>query len=277
MNPRLPPCQGGDVNLQAFEDFLRVNMRLRPSTIKDTLIRIRNFLKNSEGEFGHESISNHLKGYLNHEPATYNGEIKALKRLAKYLNCNELMKSFKMAPVEVIPQEPPTREQIKKGFMGQENALSKALYLFIATTGLRKGEVLSLKKENVDFETRAVKPNHFTRTKRSGVTFYNEEAETWLREYLDERTDEDPRLFIISYRQWKKIWNRASDVAVKRITAKTLRLWQSTELGELGVPDRYVDIFQGRAPRSVIAKHYTGRELDRLKAIYEKARLRVFK
>jgi hypothetical protein len=38
---------------------------------------------------------------------------------------------------------------------------------------------------------------------------------------------------------------------------------------------RHVDIFQGRAPKSVIAKHYTGKELDRLKRIYEKADLRA--
>ena len=46
-------------------------------------------------------------------------------------------------------------------------------------------------------------------------------------------------------------------------------------MGELGVPDRFVDVFQGRAPRSVLAKHYTGKGLDRLKRIYDKADLKV--
>jgi len=55
-----------------------------------------------------------------------------------------------------------------------------------------------------------------------------------------------------------------------------LRLWHSSELGELGVPDRFVDIFQGMAPRSVISKHYTGREFNQLKRIYDKANLKVF-
>jgi len=44
---------------------------------------------------------------------------------------------------------------------------------------------------------------------------------------------------------------------------------------QLGVPDRCVDVFQGRAPRSVIAKHYTGKGLERLKRIYDKANLKV--
>lgn len=52
------------------------------------------------------------------------------------------------------------------------------------------------------------------------------------------------------------------------------RAWFATEMRELGVPDRFVDVFQGRAPRSV-AKHYTGKGLQRLKRIYDKAGLKV--
>jgi len=69
------------------------------------------------------------------------------------------------------------------------------------------------------------------------------------------------------------IWRKASEKAGVKIGPQILRKWHSTELGELGVPDRYVDIFQGRAPKSVIAEFYTGKELDRLKRIYEKAGL----
>ena len=45
--------------------------------------------------------------------------------------------------------------------------------------------------------------------------------------------------------------------------------------GESLIPDRFVDVFQGRAPRSVLAKHYTGKGLERLKRIYDKADLKV--
>ena len=46
-------------------------------------------------------------------------------------------------------------------------------------------------------------------------------------------------------------------------------------MGELGVADRFIDVFQGRAPRSVLAKHYTGTGLERLKRIYDKADFRI--
>ena len=78
-----------------------------------------------------------------------------------------------------------------------------------------------------------------------------------------------------SYGLWRKIWDNASEGNGMRITAQVLRKWFGTEMGELGVPDRYVDIFQGRAPRSVLGKHYTGKGLERLKRIYDKAGLHV--
>lgn len=46
-------------------------------------------------------------------------------------------------------------------------------------------------------------------------------------------------------------------------------------MSELGVTDRFIDIFQGRAPISVLAKHYTGKRLLRLKRIYDKADLKI--
>jgi len=47
------------------------------------------------------------------------------------------------------------------------------------------------------------------------------------------------------------------------------------KLEQLGVPDRYVNVLQGRAPVTVLQKHYTGTELKRLRLIYDKAGLRV--
>jgi len=187
-----------------------------------------------------------------------------------------MISSYKLAPLEWKPQDVPTNEQLKLGFEAQTDTLGKAVYLFFAVSGLRRGELLSLKKENIQWETRAIIPEHFSRTKRSGLTFFNVEAEFWLKQYLSERgIDNDPRLFIVSDRKLREIWNNASSLARCRITAKRLRLWHSVELGAKGVGDRFVDVFQSRCPKNVLAKHYTGRGLERLKKIYDNANLLV--
>jgi len=46
-------------------------------------------------------------------------------------------------------------------------------------------------------------------------------------------------------------------------------------MGRLGVPDRHVDAFCGRVPRSVLARHYADFNLEKLKEIYDKANLKV--
>jgi intergrase/recombinase len=43
----------------------------------------------------------------------------------------------------------------------------------------------------------------------------------------------------------------------------------------LGVPDRYVDAFQGRTPKTVLARHYSDFRLEKMREVYEKANLRV--
>lgn len=79
---------------------------------------------------------------------------------------------------------------------------------------------------------------------------------------------------MISDRQLCEIWKNASKSAYIRTNYKVLRAWLSTELGELGIPDRFVNMFQGPAPRSALAKHYTGKGLKR---IYNKANLKVLR
>ena len=53
------------------------------------------------------------------------------------------------------------------------------------------------------------------------------------------------------------------------------REWSCCEMGSLGVSDCYIDTFCGRTPKSVLARHYTDYNPERLKMIYEKATLKV--
>jgi len=227
----------------------------------------------------YENVRHYLESYIPKAAKTYNTQITSLRRFIRdFLQVPKLIMSFKMAPVDewAFAKELPSKSQIRLGFEGLEETKAKAIYLFTATTGLRKGEILALQKSQVNFETRSVIPKHFTRKKRSGITFFNAETAIWLQKYLKKRKDESQKLFVVSDRQWKKIWKIASEKARVSITSKVLRAWFSTEMGELGVADRFIDVFQGRAPRTVLAKHYTGKGLLRLKRIYDKADLKVF-
>ncbi|UCG37237.1 MAG: tyrosine-type recombinase/integrase, partial [Candidatus Bathyarchaeota archaeon] len=227
--------------LESFGDFLRVNRRLEESTIKETLQDVRRFLKMSNSVISYENIKEYLATYIEKAPKTYNSQITSLRRFIRdFLEKSELIMSFKMAPVDECQwfEDLPSKTQLKKGFKGLDDTRAKAIYLFTAATGLRKGEILGLLKSQINMKSRAVIAHHYTRKKRSGITFYNHEAAEWLKKYLSGRTDKSEKLFVISDRQWRKIWTNASKAANAKITSKVLRAWFSTELGELSVPDR---------------------------------------
>jgi integrase len=107
------------------------------------------------------------------------------------------------------------------------------------------------------------------------VSFFNEECKQALEDYLSTRKDSNPRLFPFECLKFYKMWKEAREESGLDITPQVLREWFACELGRLGVPDRYVDAFCGRVPRSILARHYTDYSPDRLKEIYDKAGLNV--
>ena len=147
-----------------------------------------------------------------------------------------------------------------------------------ATTGLRKGEVLSLTLENLDMERRMIISNNHHRNesaKRSWVSFYNDEAEEALKKYLAGKNKYNFTVFDLSIKTNLKNWKKTSKKIGFHITPQVLRDWFCCEMGRLGVLDRYVDAFFGRTPKSVLAKHYSDYSPDKLKEIYDKANLKV--
>lgn len=118
-------------------------------------------------------------------------------------------------------------------------------------------------------------PNHNSKTKRSYITFYNEEAEKVLLQWLKIRPKNSDKLFPMRTNHKHRIFLEARKKTELEITPQILREWFACEMGRLGVPDRYVDAFCGRVPRSVLARHYTDFSPEKLKEIYDKANLKV--
>ncbi|RLF92549.1 hypothetical protein DRN52_07825, partial [Thermococci archaeon] len=59
------------------------------------------------------------------------------------------------------------------------------MFLIYSTTGLRRKEILNLRVGDIDFEKRMIIPRESSsRTKRTWITFYNDEAEEALKRYL---------------------------------------------------------------------------------------------
>ena len=278
---RGPPREiKGDV-LAEFGRFCEVDLRLGDLTVRGHASQIKRFLKSvgkTPQEILEDDIRNYLATFKDSAANTYANVLKSLRVFFRDFMRMDVTNGFKFPKAPIAPREIPTGEQLRKFYGALEGPRDRAIFLLYATTGLRRDDVLALTPENIDFDKRmAISPVESTRTKLRWVTFFNEEAVKALKEYLAERKDltAKSRMFLVGPQHVDRIFKRASEASGVKITPQVLRDWFCSEMGELGVADRYVDAFCGRVPRSVLARHYTDFSPERLKRIYDSAGLKV--
>ncbi|MCJ7761658.1 site-specific integrase, partial [Candidatus Bathyarchaeota archaeon] len=194
-----------------------------------------------------------------------------------YLLKPELIESFKFPRQPFKPKHILTKKQLQEFFGNLEKPKERALFLFYASSGLRRNEVIDLKHEDVDLNNRMITPcSHNGETKKSWVSFYNSEAEKALNEYLASRkASVSPRIFPMPRNEEIGLWKIAKEKTKMNITPQRLREWFCCEMALLGVNDRYIDAFCGRTPKSILARNYTDYSPEKLKQIYERADLKV--
>ena len=270
-----------DVNrlLNEFKMFCKVDLQLADLTIKLHVREVKRFLEKSK--LNPYTLSrNDLRGYLltysDKNPYVYKTVLAALKRFFRdFLKRPEVVEGFRFPKYPLEPKRVPSKEELQKFYKLLEDDREKALFLMFATTGLRRSEVLNLEIKDIDLEKRMVIPKaRISRTKRVWVSFFNEECQEVLKRYLAARNDKNPKLFPLARDTLWKIFGRGRKVGIN-LNPQALREWFCSEMGRLGVPDRYVDAFCGRVPRSVLARHYTDFSPEKLKEIYDKTNLRV--
>lgn len=142
------------------------------------------------------------------------------------------------------PKKVPISKELIQFYQGLWTLRDRALFLMYCTTGLRSREVLELNISDTDLEMRVVIPSvKSSTTKRRWVSFFNEETEMIIREYLGSRVDRDPRLFpVVNPEMFQREINGV------KLNAQLMRNWFCCEMGGLGVQDRYVDAFCSGVP-----------------------------
>ena len=170
-------------------------------------------------------------------------------------------------------------ETLRKIFDSIEHLGAKTFFLLLAETGLRVGEVYSLKLDQVDLETRVIRVMKESETKRAYISFLHVKTAKWLREtYLPYR-EEFVRRYEFAVRQigadveaWKqKLFPfqladlRASiKEGMRKVLGKEFRLYDlrsffASYMIKNGVSPMIVNLLQGRAPPAqfqILQNHY---------------------
>jgi integrase len=268
-------------DLEDFRLFAKVKLNLAERTVDQYVRWIRAFLR------GREFVSDRdIQEYIREKMERYSSYhvsnlISAFKAYFRDFKGLPFMDGYKHPRHPLRIKEEIEPEKVKSFIEAIKNVGVKCIALFLASSGLRKSEVLTLKKSDVNRNLRCIIPKcHSGQTKRSGISFYNEEAERLLEEFEKIQTSRQKRsqkLFPISWTTFIKEWRRAKRRSKVNLKPKDLRDFFSQEMGKRFVPDRYIDIFQGRAPRNILAKHYTPQGIKMLKEIYDRADLKILR
>ncbi len=261
-----------------FVEFLKAR-GFRPKTIEHHRLNAQRILRYTRGYVTEEKLLKMLAKYREKYSLHYVADLaKTMKRLFRdFLKRPDLVERVKVSRPYTPPKfvRLPTAEDLKRVaeylITLRTAPLDMSLFLFYATTGLRRSEALQLKLSDIVWEHRAVVPRYDRNTKKTGITFFNREAEAWLEYYLSQREEETDLLFTVTGKHFQKLWRRIRKHTGVNVSPQILRKWHAVELRKRGVPDSFVDIFQGRAPRSVLARYYTPVGIEELKEVYDRA------
>jgi len=263
-----------------FKRFLEVDLQREKTTVSGHAQGITRFLQwLGSREVTKDVLRAYLDQYRTKDRDTYANQLKSLKVFFRdFLGKADLVATFKFPSVELQLKTIPGKDKLKRFYevlLKQDMRLA-VLFLLWATSGWRRLEVLKLHRTDVDIEQRIMWPRvKSTATKGRLIGLFNEEAQDLLRKYLAGRKDKDPRLVAISDKTVERRWPKAIEACGFVIQPQLLRDWFCEAMSNLNVPDRYIDAFCGRVPKSVLAKHYTDYAPEKLKRIYDRAKLKV--
>ncbi|MEM3616141.1 MAG: site-specific integrase, partial [Candidatus Methanomethylicia archaeon] len=265
-----------------FKQFLSIDLTQNHVSVLNHLSKLRTILRYINKPID-EITKDDLRRFLamvneKYSVQSYNCFIKTIRRFFRdYLGKSELT-TFKFKTVPFTPKvNGLSKNDLLKFYNAIEHPIVKMMFHAYCVTGLRRNDIISLKKDELFRESRMVVRNNGSRTKHRWVTFYNQELANVLHPYLDSRTDNNFRVFPVDkYKTFQKHWKLAQLKTGLKVTPKDLRDWFINEMLRLGVSESYVDALVGHIPKSVLAKHYIQYNPETLKEIYDKANLKLF-
>lgn len=258
-----------DFSILEYEIFARKDLSLQQSTIDNQKSIILGFLNHSKGITNKQTVKEYLDS--NESESWKSNQIKALRRyLRDFLKLGRWIEEFNFSQSRAKPKEIPSDEKLME-FLEILPLESELVLLVLYNSGLRIGEVLSLKVSDIDFETNMLNVSdvHQGSTKSSWISFITSQTSKILRQYISQHKIIDS-LFSISDRMVQNHFKDASEELNVSITPHLLRTIFTEKCTQAKIPDKYINAFCGRISQSMIAKHYTDYSPKRLREEYNK-------
>jgi len=284
-------------HIEAFEKFLR------SKASKTRSERLR-YLRRALDDLGWELSADRLQEYIvelsEDSPHVAQHTAKALKLFIKHvIKDPNLYQAFKTPKVDYgLTAEPLTLDVVRSVAKAIEWPPAKAYFTLLAETGLRPGEVLNAKIQDLDLSERLLKVMKLGSSKRSYIAFYSAKLRDYLRDiYLPYREEfirdmeVRARNLLRDVSEWKtllfpfkdsalraSIYEAMDRVLGRRFRLYDLRAFYATYMSLKGIPGQVIDILQGRVPPKefqILTRHYLAFNIKELRDIYDKAGLEI--
>jgi integrase len=286
-------------HVEAFEKLLRSKA---PKTREERMMYLRRALNDLGWELSAERLQEYIVELQEESPHVARHVATTLKFFIKHvLKDPNLYSSFKTPRVEYgLTAEPLTLEEVRAVARAIDWPPAKAYFALLAETGLRPGEVLNARVQDLDLNERMLKiMKAGNTTKRSYVAFFSERLRDYLREeylpYRDEfievREPSVRNLLKEGVAEWRNLLFPFKDSALRatiydamdralgrRFRLYDLRAFYASYMSLKGVPGQIIDLLQGRVPPrefQVLARHYLAVNIRELRDVYDRAGLIV--
>jgi integrase len=148
------------------------------------------------------------------------------------------------------------------------------VFLILLTSGLRVGEVLKLRRDNINFETNMVDAStiHKGDTKSAWISYITYQTAQYLESYVESELEDtdNPNLFEFSYNTVQEAFQKASIQTGVFIKPHFLRTIFTEKCTQVGIEGKYIDAFCGRIPKKVLEANYTVYSPQSLRVQYDK-------
>jgi len=262
-------------NIEEYEKFARDELKLEQITINNHKSAILGFLNHSKGKIDKESVKVYLES--NESLSWKSNQTKALRRYIRdYLKLGNWINEFVFTKAKAKRKdEIPSNEQLAK-FCELLPYQIQIVFLVMFSSGLRIGEVLSLRFSDVHFETNLIDASNLHRgeTKSSWFSFFTRQTSEYLESYMGDteydENDDNPKFFSVSARSVQQTFKKISKQMGISINPHLLRTVFAEKCREAKIDKEYIDAFCGRVPQGILAKNYTVYSPESLRKQYDK-------
>lgn len=270
-------------SISEYEKFAIEELNLEQITVDNHKSAILGFLNFSKGVINKKTVeaysdSNESTSWKSNQLKALRKYIREYLKLGKWINKIKLPKEKVQAKKNILP----TNDQLAQFCSYLPSFQTQIIFLMMFNSGLRIGEIISLKFSNINFDQNLIDASgvHKGETKFSWFSFFTKQTSEYLDSYtssdefqFEEENEDSSRLFTVSARTVQQAFKDISELIGISLNPHLLRTIFAERCREAKIKNEYIDAFCGRTPRGMLEQHYTDYSPEALRKQYDKIEL----